>query len=249
MLLWTDRSKVFAGTVDKPEEADVFLLGVPYDSGAISTPGQRLAPLEIRLAMEKFEERKVRIFDLGDLQAGPEYPVLEKRLMDTISRIPGKFVCLGGDHSISLPIIKALKPKKVVSLDAHCDFRDEWLGSKINAATVMKRVSEISEVTVVGVREMFGGNCVMAEKINEFNLKKFEGCYLSVDVDVLDPSIAPGTGTPVPNGLELAKVIDLIKRLKPVAADIVEVNPLVERAITPTVAAQLTWALVNSKKI
>jgi agmatinase len=246
MELWSDRSKIFAGSTLKAKEADCFLLGIPFDSGCISIPGQRLAPQAIRWYLESFEPIKPKIYDIGDLIVAPEFPVLRERLNKTIPRIPGKFVCLGGDHSITLPIVEALKPKLVVSFDAHCDFRDEYLGGKLNAATVMKRVSEICEVIVIGVREKFGGNCVMFDELESFSPKDRKKAYLSIDVDVLDPSIMPGTGTPVPPGINLKKLFELIENFDPVAADIVEVNPLIEKNVSCSTAAKILMKLFET---
>lgn len=248
MELYTDRSKVYSGSMKTPKEAKIFLLGVPYDSGAVWTPGQRFGPQAIRQALENLEpefggKKLPAVYDIGDLAVGPEFAALDKRLGDTVSRIPGKFILLGGDHSISLPAIKALKPKCVVCFDAHCDSRDEWLGSRFNAGTVMKRASEIAPTVIVGARQVVGGKIIPLEK---FKPKEFEGCYLSIDIDVLDPSVAPGTGTPVPQGLSLERLMELTRDLKPVAIDLVEVNPLVERMVTPTVAA---WLLMHLMQI
>ena len=246
MELWSERSKILAGSALNPNEADSFLLGVPYDSGCISVPGQRLAPQAIRYYLESFEPRKPKIYDIGDLIVAPEFSVLRKRLKETIPRIPGKAVFLGGDHSITLPIVEALKPKLVVSFDAHCDHRDEYLGGRLNAATVMKRVSEICEVVVIGVREKFGGNCVMADEIESFSPGDKKRAYLSIDVDVLDPSIMPGTGTPVPPGITLKKLFELIDKFEPVSADIVEVNPLIEKNVSCSTAATILLKLFEN---
>lgn len=242
MELWCDRSRVFSGSTLSPKEADSFLLGVPFDSGCISIPGQRLAPQAIRYYLESFERWEGKIYDIGDLMVAPEFSVLRERLHDTIPRIPGKFVCLGGDHSITLPIVEALKPKLVVSFDAHCDSRDEYLGGKLNAATVMKRVSEICEVIILGVRQKFGGKCVMMEELKSFSPKD-KKAYLSIDVDVLDPSIMPGTGTPVPPGISLKNLLELIEKFTPVAADVVEVNPLIEKNVSCSTAARIVTKL------
>jgi len=243
MELWSDRSKVFAGSTLTTKEADSFLLGVPFDSGCISIPGQRLAPQAIRYYLESFERWEGNIYDIGDLVVPPEFSVLRERLRETVSRIPGKFVCLGGDHSITLPIIEALKPKLVVSFDAHCDSRDDYLGGKLNAATVMKRVSEICEVIILGVRQKFGGKCVMIDELESFSPKDKKKAYLSVDVDVLDPSIMPGTGTPVPPGLPLQQLLSLIDEFSPVGADVVEVNPLIEKNVSCSTAARVAIKL------
>lgn len=243
MELWTDRSKIFSGSLEKPEKARSFLLGVPFDAGCISIPGQRLAPQAIRNYLEALEAWETGIYDLGDLITAPEFPVLEKRLADTVSRIPGKFVALGGDHSITLPIVEALKPKLVVSFDAHCDSRDEYLGGRHNAATVMKRVSEITETLVLGVRQKVGGTCVMLEDLASFSAKDKKNAYLSIDVDVLDPSIMPGTGTPVPPGLSLQGLLSLLDQFNPVGADLVEVNPLIEKNVSCSVAARIVERL------
>lgn len=176
----------------------------------------------------------------------------------------GKFIInLGGEHTITLGSVLGLKSVfndfSVLSLDAHCDLRDEYQGKRICHATVMRRIVEEGlPVVEVGIRSyskeeskfIIGSEDVVVVHATETqanvdwigqaisNLK--DKVYLSIDVDGLDPSIIPTTGTPEPGGLGWYQVLDLLKKLflerDVIAMDIVELAP-VEGLHGPDVAA------------
>jgi len=156
-----------------------------------------------------------------------------------------KAVFLGGEHTITCPIVKAIHKIKgnfsVVHFDAHADLRDEFEGQKTCHATALRRVSD-----VVGLKNIyqFGIRSGTEEefKINR-NLYKFEvykplkkilnkikePIYLTIDTDVVDPSALPAVATPEPGGISFRELVDsllLLKGKKIIGADIVEYNPL-----------------------
>jgi agmatinase len=175
-------------------------------------------------------------------------------------------IYIGGEHTVSFPILKVYQKYypclRVLHLDAHLDQREEYLGSKLNHATVMRRVKELNlPVLSVGIRSASEEEkeillnekelIILAKdfiKDEEASLKKIseflgEGpSYLSLDVDVFDPSQAPGVGTPEPGGLSWYQVLEILKffvKANPVAMDIVEVRPRPTLPITEYLVARL----------
>jgi len=145
----------------------------------------------------------------------------------------GKFVVmLGGEHSLSLGTIRAFKKAfsglSVLQLDAHADLRDEYLGTKYSQACVMRRISELCPIIQVGIRSLSGeekqflsqnkmtpfymsdlaSNTISTEKMMD---SLSQDVYVTIDVDVLDPSIMPAVGTPEPGGMQWQQVLDIIK--------------------------------------
>jgi agmatinase len=189
----------------------------------------------------------------------------------------GKFVlALGGEHSISAGLVKAAVnnwPKlSVLHLDAHADMRDSYQQSKYSHACVMRQISELSVPTVsVGIRsycleesklinpertvsarevaEARGGDrSATDEWINRVLDGLSDKVYVSGDIDVFDPSQAPGTGTPEPGGLDWYEVTRLLREVSQnrqiVSADIVEVIPKVAGEITEFLAARLAYKII-----
>lgn len=222
--------------------AQITLFGVPFDRRAAGVPGQSFGPDAIRKSWQLLEP-KGRFRDIGNLVCGSPEDV-DSKLRETVSRAKNPFIALGGDHSITIPIVEALKPEKVVLFDAHDDFRDEYLGFKRGAMNVAARIADVvgrENVCVIGARQISEGRSIIRTEIPD----GFQKCYVSIDIDVLDPSVAPGTGTPVPDGLGVKELLNLLVGLEPVAADIVEVNPLLESNITPATAAYICQHLLK----
>ncbi len=180
-------------------------------------------------------------------------------------------VMLGGEHSITTGAIKAFKEKftdlSVLQIDAHSDLRNEYEGSKYNHACVMRRVFDMKVPFVqVGIRSFCDEE---AELIKKNNLKPFyadeicdndkwisevisklsDNVYTTFDLDALDPSIMPSTGTPEPGGLGWYKVIKFLKKVAKtkniVGFDIVELAPIKGLSFPDFVAAKLTYKLIG----
>jgi len=157
-------------------------------------------------------------------------------------------IFLGGEHLISFPLIKAAKEiygdLVVLHFDAHADMRDDYLGEKFSHATVMRRAGEVigfNNLYQFGIRSGSEEEILFArknsniffvyetEKLFEI-IKKLRNkkVYLSIDIDVVDPAFAPGTGTPEPGGLTSSQFLEIILKMKEldiVGADVVEVSP------------------------
>ena len=188
----------------------------------------------------------------------------------------GKFLLtLGGEHSISAPLVRAARERfgelSVLQLDAHADLRDSYGGTGLSHACVMRRVMEVApRLCQVGIRNV---------SLEEFQscprqVKNFitpriieddpnwidralallgEKVYLTIDIDVFDPSYVPGTGTPEPGGLNWRQVTSLLRRLctqrQLVSADIVEVAPVPGSHVSEFLAARLAYKIIAYTQI
>jgi agmatinase len=207
------------------------------------------------------------VFDAGDLELpfGNTERVLEMIEHQT-SRIitrDKKPVMLGGEHLVTLGAVRALVKKypnlRIIHLDAHADLRDEYLGEKLSHATVMRRCSELVGMTNIyqfGIRSgtaeefMFGQipNPIAAlEKVDEeieniLFVAEQNPVYITLDLDVLDPSYFPGTGTPEHNGCTVAELLAFFmafSNLNIVGFDIVELSPPYDPSGISAAAANL----------
>lgn len=186
-------------------------------------------------------------------------------------------IILGGEHSISIGAIQTLKEKyedlAVLQIDAHLDLREDDSDynknpSRFAHCCVMRRARDLGCSTVqVGIRTMYSGEMEyvkkegIADKIFECPVKAkpekiieaidSKNVYITIDVDGLDPSYMPGTGTPVQGGLDWYFTIDLLKKVfeekNVVGADIVEVKPLPNNPLTELGAAQLLYHIIGFK--
>jgi arginase len=199
--------------------------------------------------------------DAGDLKFTFDEPfaAIEKRVGDLLDR-GLRPVSLGGDHSITLPILRAFGKHvpglTVIHFDAHPDLYDALEGNRLSHACPFARVMEEGAATrliQLGIRTMtghqreqakkFGVEVVDIRQLPVLERMKIEGpIYISLDVDVLDPAFAPGTSHREPGGMSVREVLAHIHAItgKIVGADIVEFNPAQDHSqITATVAAKL----------
>jgi len=179
-------------------------------------------------------------------------------------------VVIGGEHSVSIGSIKAhakhFKDLTVLQLDAHADLREEYNGSKYNHACVMARTKEICPIVQVGIRSMDSsekesmerGGVFFAEEIHNTTdwIKKVisklsKNVYITIDLDVFDPSIMPSTGTPEPGGLLWYDVLTLLKAIcekkNVVGFDVVELCPDGRNTAPDFMAAKLIYKLLSYK--
>ncbi|MEZ0536090.1 agmatinase [Caldicellulosiruptoraceae bacterium PP1] len=213
-----------------------------------------------------------KYIDLGDL----ELPFGNtKKSIDLIYEFAydifkdGKIpIFLGGEHLVSYPLVEAAfnfyNDIVVLHFDAHADMRDEFLGEKLSHATVMRRIGEkigFTNIYQFGIRSGCKDEIYFAKENSNLNLiKAFEPLkkvlpylkdrkiYLSIDIDVLDPAYAPGTGTPEAGGISSQEMIDsilLLRGLNIVGIDIVEVSPYYDNSDrTSLLAAKLIREII-----
>lgn len=200
--------------------------------------------------------------------SSPEAMVEEskKRAIEILDK--DKFlVTIGGEHSVSIGIIQAYAEKfeklSVIQIDAHADLREEYEGSPNNHACVMARAKELCPIVQIGIRSMdveenkrlnhsrvFWGHQIshndswMEEAIDMLT----ENVYLTIDLDGLDPSILPSTGTPEPGGLLWYQTLKFLKKLtdrkKLVGFDVVELCPNPNEKSSDFVAAKLVYKIL-----
>ena len=174
---------------------------------------------------------------------------------------------LGGEHSVSIGSIKAFSEKypdlSVLQVDAHADLRDEYHGSIYNHACVMRRAQDYAHVVQVGIRNVCTEEMHNIVKENIFYAHKMynntdwmqqaidrltEHVYLTIDLDGLDPSVLPSTGTPLPGGLSWYTLIDFLEKLfaskKIVGFDVVELCPQPYEKSSDVLAAVLVYKLI-----
>jgi agmatinase len=177
-------------------------------------------------------------------------------------------VTIGGEHSISLGPVLAHHRKypdlSVLQLDAHTDLRPEYEGSPFNHACVMSRIREVCPITQVGIRSMDisekefmdPGRVFFQEGIVESNdwidrviATLNDNVYLTVDLDVLDPSIMPSTGTPEPGGMEWYPLLNLLRRVSEekriLGFDVVELCPSEHHRAPDFLAAKLIYKILS----
>jgi len=204
------------------------------------------------------------VLDSPEAMAGRVYSAAESLLDE------GKFiVMLGGEHSISYGSIKAFSEKfadfSVLQLDAHADLRDQYLGTKFGHGCVMRRVLDICPVTQAGIRSM---SLEEHEFIKERGLTPFvmeqgrnslscsdiidslsENVYITIDLDVLDPSIMAAVGTPEPGGMGWSDILGLLRAVADkrtvVGFDLVELCPDQGPSSCSFLAAKLAYKLIG----
>ena len=180
-------------------------------------------------------------------------------------------VLLGGDHSITIGSVRAIVEKfpgvQVIYLDAHADFRDSYMGSRFGHASVAKRLSEFTEVIHVGVRSIsereladipdYPRTFFEAPRAGIFDENALgeilsvlgENVYITIDLDVLDPSLMPSVGNPQPGGLSWNGINDLLRvitsRSGVVGFDVVELAPNLGYPHASFTAAKLVYRLMG----
>ena len=278
--------------IPRAGELDIAIIGIPFDGGTTYRPGPRFGPRNIRVQSAMIRPwnpvlkvnpfAKWRIADFGDLSINPlsiedTYSRITKQLGDVL-RAKARTVCVGGDHSILLPILRAIHkqfgPVGFIQLDAHGDTWGGYFGSPHSHGTPVKYAVEEGLIAKnyalqVGLRGQVYSEAdfdfarkhkIQIVTCEEFHrdgvelvkrhLKKFRNrpVYITLDIDVVDPAFAPGTGTPQVGGLSSAQILDLVRSLHGlnlVGCDLVEVSPPYDNGeITSLLAANLLFELL-----
>jgi agmatinase len=281
--------------IDEVSRADVAILGVPFDSGVSYRPGARFGPAHIREssrllrpynpAQDVSPFARWQVADAGDVAVNPfsieEAIATTERAARSVLDQARYLLTLGGDHTIALPLLRAVAaahgPVAVVHFDAHLDTWDTYFGAAYTHGTPFRRAVEEGLLDRegclhVGVRGSLytpndltqdaglGFQTVPAAELDHIGIAGLierisarvgdRPVYVSVDVDVLDPAHAPGTGTPEAGGLssrELLAALRCFARLRLVGADIVEVAPAYDHAqITGIAAAHVGYELLSA---
>lgn len=259
-------------------EADVAFLGVPngcaYNIDEVSNDQSR-APTAIRHASElittgwdrwdfdlgglPLDGKPVRLIDYGDVPGNPGDSAVHSRRAEAavrkILRSGALPVVFGGDHGITIPVLRAFDdcaPLTIVQIDAHIDWRAEKFGVTEGYSSPMRRASEMRHVAgmyQIGLRgqgsarteeveaaRAYGSTLITAGEVHQFGadwvldrIPAGENVYLTIDADAFDPSVMPGVAGPVPGGLTFNQVqsmiFGLVRKNKIVGMDLVEICP------------------------
>jgi agmatinase len=276
--------KQFGGLSKKEQagyqESRIVILPVPYDGTSSWVRGSSKGPDAIIEASEYLElydiETKSSVYTLGihtlphlnvKNSDSPE-SVIRKIEYEAKKHLDKFMVMLGGEHSITTGLVRALKKKhesfSVLQLDAHTDLRNSYMGSPYNHACVMARVREVCPIVQVGIRSISEeeiqavdwSQIFLAEDIHDNEqwvqdaVDKLENkVYITIDVDVYETSVMPSTGTPEPGGLGWHSVLALLKKVvekkKIVAFDVVELCPNKRNKAPDFLAAKLIYKLLS----
>jgi arginase len=250
------------------------LLGIPFDGNSSYLRGAALAPPAIREALRSgssnlWTEDGVDLgeagafADAGDLTLAEETARAFEKIEDGVGAALERthsLICLGGDHSITYPIIKAFHERyrdlTLLHFDAHPDLYDELDGNRFSHACQFARILEeglVRRLVQVGIRtlnahqrsqaERFGVEVITMRKLAKLARLELEGpLFISFDMDVFDPAFAPGVSHYEPGGMSVREVLSVIQSLRVyvVGADIVEYNPTRDRhAQTAMVCAKV----------
>ncbi|MEM2865944.1 MAG: agmatinase [Candidatus Hadarchaeales archaeon] len=274
----------FGGLEGSYGDAKVVFLGIPLDSTSSYRTGTRFGPSRIREASLNLETHLMslgvelaerwRVADLGDLLLSSELGEDGRRIREAVRELleDGKIpALLGGEHTLTLFSLQAFGEVYLLQLDAHRDLREEYLGSRINHATVMRRALEHVDpgrLIQLGVRSSsseearygeekgiryYTSEQLLAEggKIVE-EVRREVGSspvYLTLDVDVLDPAFAPAVTTPEPGGLSTLDLLRILRGLRGLnirGFDVVEVAPPFDTGQTAFAAARAIYELLGS---
>ena len=257
-----------------PTSGPAALLGVPYDAASSFRRGPAAAPDRIREALassagNSWSEQLVDISsttvltDAGNVDVSADD--VRGAIEAGVTRVASagvRPIVLGGDHSITFPVARAVSRTverlTILHIDAHADLYDSFEGDRYSHACPFARIMEESlaaRLVQVGIRTMTRHQREQADRfhVEVIDMRAWEtgtrpmigpneAVYLSVDIDGIDPAFAPGVSHPEPGGLTVREVISLIQRLDAplVAADVVECNPEVDPSgVTSVVAAKL----------
>ena len=265
------------------EQARAVIIPVPYDLTTTYMPGTRQGPHAIIRAstqLELFDEELEKEPASIGIHTLPEVEVITSGPAEMIDRVEsvaaqvvgaGKFpVLLGGEHSISLGMVRALKNKYpdmgVLQFDAHADLRDSYQGSRFNHACAARRIQELCPLVQAGIRSITeeewsflkssGVTTVFARNMqsrDEWLPKLIEKLpqkiYITIDLDVLDPAQMPAVGTPEPGGMSWYDLLHLLRLVSAqrhiVGFDIVELCPLPGNPGPDFLAAKLCYKLLG----
>src|SRR5712691_1814814 len=265
------------------EHARVVILPVPLDRTTSYVAGTRNGPHEILVAsshMELWDEEtqtdvhSIGVYTLPEMEfpfATMEEVVQEIRRVATEIVKRDKFpVVLGGEHSITAPIVAAMASRypglSVLQIDAHADLRESYMGTPHNHACAMRRVLEYARATQVGIRSLSTEEAAAAPALPtrifyDYNMRQHEDwierivdslaetVYITIDCDGFDPAIMPAVGTPEPGGLSWYEGLALLRRViesrRVVGCDIVELSPLAGNVAPNFLCAKLIYKILS----
>ena len=254
--------------------SDIVMLGMPFDGTVSYRSGSRFAPEQIRLAswgLEDYSPRfdkhleDVNFHDVGDLEfpLGNTYKSLDliEENVEQIYKDGKRVFGIGGEHLVTLPEIKAVakfyKDLAIVHFDAHTDLREEYLGEEMSHSAVIRHASKIvgaENIKQIGIRsgmkeewEFMKKHNTLIHEYSGLDELKSKKVFVTVDLDVLDPSVMSGTGTPESGGMQFNELMgwfEYLKNFDIVGADVVELAPDYDTSGVSTAVAKVIRELL-----
>jgi len=244
--------------IPDPDELEIALVGIPFDGGTTYRPGTRFGPRHVReqsvlirpwnpvLNINPFQQ--FRIADFGDFSVNPlsiedTFARVEKQVQVLLD-VGVRCVSVGGDHSLSLPLLRSVAkkhgPVALIQFDAHNDLWDEYFGCRYSHGTPFRRAIEEGLIREgrflqVGLRgqvysehdfefaKEHSVRMITAEQFHTAGIELFRKelaafhdipVYVTLDIDCVDPAFAPGTGTPQIGGFSSYQIVELVRALK-----------------------------------
>ncbi len=260
------------------EGAEYVLFGAPLDETTSNRSGARFGPGAVRRESRYLDTFSVRtgldwgdlsLADIGDVEC-PDVPKALGGVEETVDSFSGFPVMLGGEHTVTLGALRSLEPDLVLVFDAHLDMRDELFGERMCHATYLRRgYEELGfKAVVLGARALSGEEVEFAKSTGDLRyltaldmlredpvsmvqgiMRGSERVYVSLDMDVLDPSVAPAVGNPHPEGLTVTIVMDIVEQIMDMSVcgfDITEVYPHYDTGQTAATAAYIVMETLYS---
>jgi agmatinase len=265
------------------QTAKAVILPIPFERTTSYGAGTRNGPREILLASAQVElwdeETSTQVYQVGihtlpDMELPhPDTATAFGEIRNTVGALldAGKFiVALGGEHSITPPIVEAAVARTpgltVLQIDAHADLRDAYMGNRLSHACAMRRVTEFARCTQVAIRNMSAEEAVALPALPtriffDFDMRQTpdwmdqvveslgQDVYLTIDCDGLDPAIMPAVGTPEPGGLSWRETLTLLRKValrrNIVACDIVELAPIPGMLAPNFLCARLVYKILT----
>lgn len=259
------------------DKSEIVIIPFCYEVSTSYRKGTFRGPVDILEASNQLDEiwgeeilpdfvKEEKIFTASNIYKPNQFEELLRNILEK-----GKsFITLGGEHSLTFNGVKVCKEKyrdlSVLQLDAHPDLRDKFENKILSHACVMRRVKELGvPITAVGIRSV---DCDVADYIKKENIKNIfysdkkydveevidtlsENVYLTIDLDVFDPSIMPSVGNPVPGGLGWFQGLDILdtlcKNKNVVGIDIVEFCPIYNFIAPDYLVAKLVYEIIIRK--
>ncbi len=260
-------SKDFIGAAECWHDAKIVMMGMPYDGTVTNRPGTRFAPQQIRLESVGIETyspifdkdlEDCKFYDAGDLELpfGNAQKALNIIKENTLKIYDSgrKILGIGGEHLVTLAEIEAIneyiKNLAVIQFDAHTDLREEYLGENLTHSGVIKQIAKIvgfENIAQIGIRsgekeefDLMKTHSTLKFNHNELDKFKDKNIFITIDLDVLDPGIMSGVGTPEAGGLSYIELINWLKYLKNfniIGIDVVELAPDIDTTKNSTATA------------
>ena len=268
------------------KKAKACIIPAPYDKTLTYMKGARKGPeaiIDASMNMELLDdELHIETYKNGiytspplefsdDITSEEAIKIVENSVKDVLAlnKLP---IVLGGEHSVTIGAVKALKEAhenlSILHLDAHYDLKDEYRGSKYNHACIARRLQEICPIVEAGVRSLskeekdfIGTSPSNVKVINVYDIlddhswkRKIsdllsDTIYITIDLDVFDPALVPSVGTPEPGGIGWYELLDLLKTVikdkKVVGFDVVELSPKEGFVASDFLAAKLIYRILG----